>query len=184
MSKFGKMVSFGKNKGKNVPARPDARNLRRVFPTDRQKVQELVNHELPIHYHLQLHYEYLFLKAVRKVCEKLFLGGQDITTDVVLHNRQVRKSLMNLWTDTMAKDSQRILLPLRNAETSPLRPLVIELIKNVDMLLPDGAPKPREVAIAFVGVDGLPVSAEKLDEDHPVENEAPALPAPEPQPEA
>ena len=184
MSTFGKLLPFGRTKGKNVSTQPDARNLRRVFPTDREKVKELVNYELPFPFHVQLHYEYLFLKAVRKVCEKLFLSGNDITTDVVLHNKQVRKALLNLWTDTMAKDAKRILLPLRNAETSPLRPLVVELINNVDMLLPDGAPKPPTVAIEFIGVDGVPVNAEKFRDTTTVTEEPTAHSAPQLQTEA
>ena len=183
MSKFGNMLPFRSGKGKNLPAKPDARNLRRVFPTDREKVKGLVNYELPLNFHIQLHYEYLFLKAVQKMCEKLFLDGKDITTDVVLNNRRVRKTLLDLWTDTMAKDAKRILLPLRSAETSPLRPLVVDLIKNIDMLLPDGAPKPPTIAIEFVGVDGVPVNAEKFN-DEVVTEEPVALPAPTLQAEA
>jgi|GEM_PF-4668854 len=174
------MVPFRKSKGKNAVARPNVAGLNRVFPIARHKLEGLVDEKLPDHYRLQLHHELLFLKAVVKISQHLLLNGKELTLGAVLADGQVRKKIENLWADTKVRKAKRILLPLRYAETSPLRPLVVEIIKNFDMVV-EGA-KPNEIEIEFVGIDGVPVKAEKFN-DLPTETEA-MLRIPEPQLEA
>jgi len=162
------------NKG-NLPARKSSGDggLARMFPVNKDEIQRLVEFEVPARYAPELKHTRVLLKAIINAYKEFTFNEDkepdEVTGKLLVQNKQVRSALLKVWTDCELAKAARILVPL-NAGNRAQR-LIVDVFNNVDMILPDGAPKPRQVEIAFIGADGR-ISSGK-------DASATALPAPD-----